>query len=47
MSDLSQQLQEQVLNARLEQQPLKIVGGGSKAFMGRASTGSILKYGWA
>lgn len=42
MSDLSQQLQEQVLNARLEQQPLKIVGGGSKAFMGRASTGSIL-----
>ncbi|GGB98931.1 glycolate oxidase subunit GlcE [Marinobacterium zhoushanense] len=35
MSDISSQLQEQILTAAAEKQPLQIVGGGTKAFMGR------------
>jgi glycolate oxidase FAD binding subunit len=35
MADISQQLQEQVLQARTSGEKLNIVGGGSKAFMGR------------
>lgn len=37
MADMSQQLQEQVLQARNVGHKLNIVGGGSKAFMGRAA----------
>jgi len=36
MPDISQQLQEQVLQARSGKEKLNIVGGGTKAFMGRA-----------
>jgi len=35
MADLTQQLQEQVLQARAQGRRLNIVGGGSKSFMGR------------
>ena len=35
MADISQQLQEQVLQARDNGQKLNIVGGGTKAFLGR------------
>ena len=35
MADISQQLQEQVLQARSSGEKLNIVGGGTKAFMGR------------
>ncbi|MGO1463025.1 MAG: glycolate oxidase subunit GlcE [Marinobacter sp.] len=35
MADLSQQLQEQVLQARTRAEKLNIVGGGTKGFMGR------------
>jgi len=35
MADISQQLQEQVLQARASGEKLNIVGGGSKTFMGR------------
>lgn len=35
MADISQQLQEQVLQARASGEQLNIVGGGTKAFMGR------------
>ncbi|OZB12299.1 MAG: glycolate oxidase subunit GlcE [Marinobacter sp. 34-60-7] len=37
MADKTQQLQEQVLQARQNGQKLNIVGGGTKAFMGRAA----------
>jgi len=37
MADMTQQLQEQVLQARSSGQKLNIVGGGTKAFMGRAA----------
>ncbi|MDX1590194.1 MAG: glycolate oxidase subunit GlcE [Oleiphilaceae bacterium] len=37
MADIAQQLQEQVLAARDKDQKLNIVGGGSKAFLGRES----------
>ena len=37
MADLSQELQEQVLQARKAGQKLNIEGGGTKAFMGRAA----------
>lgn len=37
MADKTQQLQEQVLQARSNGQKLNIVGGGTKAFMGRAA----------
>ena len=37
MADLSQKLQEQVLQARKTGQKLNIEGGGTKAFMGRAA----------
>lgn len=37
MADISQQLQEQVLQARNAGHKLNIVGGGTKAFMGRAA----------
>ena len=36
MTDISQQLQEQILAARASGRTLNILGGGSKAFMGRA-----------
>ncbi|MFT6916818.1 MAG: glycolate oxidase FAD binding subunit [Motiliproteus sp.] len=36
MTDISQQLQDQILTARASGRTLNIVGGGSKAFMGRA-----------
>lgn len=42
MTDLSQQLQEQVLTARQAKQPLNIVAGGSKSFMGRTAVGDTL-----
>lgn len=38
MADLSQQLQEQVLAASADGRPLRIVGGNTKAFMGRSSS---------
>lgn len=38
MGDISQQLQEQVLQARSGGEKLNIVGGGTKAFMGRESS---------
>lgn len=41
MADLSSQLREQILAAREQKQPLRIVGGGSKSFMGRAVDLSI------
>lgn len=37
MADLTQQLQEQVLQARAQGQKLNIVGGGTKVFLGRAA----------
>ena len=37
MADLSQKLQEQVLQARKAGKKLNIEGGGTKAFMGRAA----------
>ena len=37
MADISKQLQEQILSARETGRKLNIVGGGSKAFMGRSS----------
>ncbi|KAA1175838.1 glycolate oxidase subunit GlcE [Marinobacter salinexigens] len=37
MADLTQQLQEQVLQARSNGQKLNIIGGGTKSFMGRAA----------
>ncbi|WP_207062672.1 glycolate oxidase subunit GlcE [Motiliproteus sp. SC1-56] len=45
MSDLTRQLQQQVLSARSEGRQLNIVGGGSKAFMGRQSSGDLLDVG--
>lgn len=42
MTDLSKQLQEQVLMARQAKQPLNIVGGDSKSFMGREAVGDTL-----
>ena len=41
-SDISAQLQEAVQTAAAQQIPLKIVGGNSKAFYGRATAGQIL-----
>jgi glycolate oxidase FAD binding subunit len=41
-SDISAQLQEAVQAAAAQQIPLKIVGGNSKAFYGRATAGQIL-----
>lgn len=38
MADQTQQLQEQVLQARRDGQALNIVGGGTKAFMGRPAS---------
>ena len=35
MADISQQLKEQVLQARHSGHKMNIVGGGSKTFMGR------------
>lgn len=35
MTDLTRQLTEQILSAREQKQPLRIVGGDTKAFMGR------------
>lgn len=37
MADLTQDLQAQIMSARERKQPLSIVGGGSKSFMGRAT----------
>ncbi|GAA0790322.1 glycolate oxidase subunit GlcE [Marinobacterium sediminicola] len=37
MADLSEQLQQQVLAARADRRPLSIVGGDTKAFMGRST----------
>ncbi len=42
MADLSEQLQQQVLDARANKRPLTIVGGHTKAFMGRQTTGQLL-----
>lgn len=42
MADLTSSLQEQVQQARANGTPLRIVGGNSKAFMGRASGGDPL-----
>ncbi len=42
MPDISLQLQDQILSARHAQQALNIVGGNSKAFMGRTAQGSTL-----
>lgn len=42
MADISTELQQQVLAACHEKQPLNIVGGGSKSFMGRAAVGDVL-----
>ncbi|WP_432697390.1 glycolate oxidase subunit GlcE [Marinobacterium sp. YM272] len=41
MADITSQLVEQVLNAGSQKQSLRILGGGSKAFMGRAVDNSI------
>lgn len=38
MADISKQLTEQVIAARDGGHKLNIVGGGTKAFMGRAAT---------
>jgi len=45
MSDISRTLQQQVHDAAAEQRPLQIVGGGSKAFLGRAAQGEPLSLG--
>ncbi len=45
MPDISQQLQEQVRCARTEGKKLRIVGGGSKDFIGRSSSGTSLNIG--
>ena len=45
MPDLVKQLQAQVLDARAQQQPLNIVGGDSKSFMGREPVGERLNIG--
>lgn len=37
MADMTQQFQEQILAARQDHRKLNIIGGGSKAFMGRAT----------
>jgi glycolate oxidase FAD binding subunit len=42
MTDLSKELQQQVLTARDEKRALSIVGGASKSFMGRETSGSRL-----
>lgn len=42
MSDISKQLQKQIQAARTEGRKLNIVGGGSKAFMGRNPCGETL-----
>ena len=42
MTDISQQLQEQVIAARRDKRKLSIQGGGSKQFMGRAASGESL-----
>ena len=39
MTDISQQLQEQVITARREKRKLNIQGGNSKQFMGRNASG--------
>jgi len=45
MSDRTQALIEQVNDARAEGRPLKIVGGGSKDFMGREAAGEPVEVG--
>lgn len=45
MSDISKQLQQQILDARNESRQLNIVGGGSKHFLGRAPQGDTLAIG--
>ncbi|WP_166257893.1 glycolate oxidase subunit GlcE [Marinobacter salicampi] len=45
MADISQRLQDEVLAALNESRPLKIVGGGSKQFMGRPVEGTELNVG--
>ena len=43
MPDITSQLLEQVLEARLERRCLQIVGGGSKEHYGRPSRGSKIE----
>lgn len=43
MSDISRTLQQQVRDAAAGQRPLQIIGGGSKAFLGRAAEGEPLQ----
>lgn len=45
MNDISLALQEQVIGAMNRKTPLKIVGGNSKAFYGRATEGELLEVG--
>ena len=45
MADISTQLQEQIHTALREGSALNIIGGGSKTFMGRDSSGSSLNVG--
>ncbi len=45
MADIATQLQDQINTARLEGSALSIVGGGSKGFMGRDGSGSLLNVG--
>lgn len=42
MNDISQALQQRVIDAMNRKKPLKIVGGDSKAFYGRETAGEIL-----
>ncbi len=45
MSDISQALQQQVRDAAAGQQPLQIIGSGSKGFLGRTTGGEPLRLG--
>lgn len=42
MADITQQLQQQILDARNEGRKLQIIGGNSKAFLGREPSGDVL-----
>ncbi|ANG63192.1 glycolate oxidase subunit GlcE [Marinobacterium aestuarii] len=45
MADIANHLQQQILSARDAGTPLNIMGGNSKAFMGRVATGDPLRVG--
>ncbi|UTW13233.1 glycolate oxidase subunit GlcE [Marinobacterium rhizophilum] len=45
MADIATRLQQQILSARDAGTPLNIIGGNSKAFMGRTATGEPLNIG--